>query len=80
MIVSRHPRRRRPVVYRLAARCPACGHPPLDRIPPLERERYAGEHPDRVLREVKCGRPSCGRRYVIRARDYQEATPERVRA
>ena len=79
MKIYNAPRRRRirPLVYRLAARCPRCGSPPLDRIPARELARYASDAPDRIVREVKCGRPSCGRRYPIRARDYQMATPER---
>lgn len=68
-------RPRRRLMYRLAARCPRCGRPPADLIPAPELSRYREDHPQWIVRSVVCTTPGCGARYLIRARDYQEATP-----
>lgn len=62
-------------MYVLAARCPRCGRPPADLIPGPELARYSQDSPKRIVRSVACTTPGCGARYLIRARDYQEATP-----
>lgn len=53
-----------------------CERPPAERIPPLERLRFAEDPPDRIVLWTQCRGRGCGTVYAITARAYQEATPE----
>lgn len=66
--------------YALALRCPNCGAPPAYRITRADRDVCHHHEPTTILRSFTCQVGWCRTRYVIRAADVMDATPEQVRS
>ena len=66
-------------LYVLAAQCPRDGWRPGVWITAEQRELYRDWPPHTTVGEWKCVNRSCGRRYPLTARAFQEAEEERAK-